>query len=135
MSEQNIDITEKPIDNNIKIIDTISNIIEPVEPVNINITDEKTRKKYKPLSEEAKQKRAEILKKARIAKAEKNKNKSIMDTKINFPVEIIEKPKMSKEEKQKLREEEIASIVDKKLREYKEEKELNRKRTTLRDFF
>ena len=38
-------------------------------------------------------------------------------------------------EKQKLREEEIASIVDKKLREYKEEKELNRKRTTLRDFF
>ena len=58
-----------------------------------------------------------------------------MDTKINFPVEIIEKPKMSKEEKQKLREEEIASIVDKKLREYKEEKELNRKRTTLRDFF
>ena len=63
MSEQNIDITEKPIDNNIKIIDTISNIIEPVEPVNINITDEKTRKIYKPLSEEAKQKRAEILKK------------------------------------------------------------------------
>jgi hypothetical protein len=123
------EITEKPIES----------INQNTEDVKSVIEEKKTEKKpRKELSQESKQKRAEVLKRARDAKAQKMQVKKQADDKKSEPVHVEVPnviPKESKEAKQKQKEEHILQLVERKLEEYKQQRIMEKKSSSLRNFF
>ena len=133
------EVTENAIDTVEKSIERIYNI-EPISSIKPEVKPEKKTTR-KPLTDEQMAIRKNVLQKARDCKKLKalESKKPVIIEQLpappSSPVEEPKQPKISKEDKHRIKEEKIKQLVDEKILEYKKNKQIQKNSNILRKLF